>query len=49
MVYNDTKAFLCYNVKGRKQIEHRAGQHGGLESRQKPNVWSKWHRGRWTL
>lgn len=29
MVYNDTKAFLCSDVKGRKQMEHRAGQHGG--------------------
>lgn len=28
MVYDDPEAFLCSNVKERKQMEHRAGQHG---------------------
>ena len=31
MVCNDTETFLCSNVKGRKQMEHGAGQHGGSQ------------------
>lgn len=39
MVYNDTKAFLRYNVKGRKQMELRARQHCGPGSREADRSW----------